>query len=146
MSLQNVDWSMYFVISLLSDVLCNSIQTHAVMYCQITKLWEGNVFTPVCYSVHRGLCPGRVSVQGVSVQGDSVQGISVQGIFIWEVSVPGSLSRGVCPGGLCPGDLCQGDPPYRMVKSERYTSHWNAFLFELVSRDMLFCIVRCILN
>ena len=27
------------------------------------KLWEGNVFTPVCDSVYRG-----VSVQGVSVQ------------------------------------------------------------------------------
>ena len=31
------------------------------------KLWEGNVFTPVCHSVHGeggGLCPAEVSVQG----------------------------------------------------------------------------------
>ena len=90
------------------------------------KLWEGNVFTPVCDSVH-----SWVSVQG---------GLCPGGIFVW-----GSLSKDVCPGGLCPGDLCQGDPPYHMVKSGWYTSYWNAFLFELVSRDMLFCTVRCIL-
>ena len=42
-----------------------------------TKLREGNVFTPVCDSVHRG---------GVSVQGGSLSG--------------GSLSRGSLSGGL----------------------------------------------
>ena len=99
-----------------------------------TKLRQGNVFTPVCDSVHRGvsvpacttdhmtrgLCPG-VSVQGslsrmgslsspgwVSVQskvGSLSRGVSVQGF-----SVQGCL----CPGGLCPGGtlsrvcLCQG--------------------------------------
>ena len=31
---------------------------------------QGNIFTPVCDSVHRGgLCPGVVSVQRVSLQG-----------------------------------------------------------------------------
>ena len=34
-----------------------------------TKLRQGNVFTPVCETVHRGV---SVSVQGVSVWGVSV--------------------------------------------------------------------------
>ena len=63
------------------------------------KLWEGNVFTPVCDSVH-----SRVSVQGVSVQGDSVQGVSIQ-----EDSVQGeSLSGGLCPRVSVQGDSVQG--------------------------------------
>ena len=52
----------------------------------MTKLWKGDVFTPLCHSVHKGkggLCPGEM----VSVQRE------------------GSLSRG---RGLCPGGLCQG--------------------------------------
>ena len=42
-----------------------------------TKLRQGNVFTPVCDSVHRGVSLSRgvsVSVQGFSIQGVSVQG------------------------------------------------------------------------
>ena len=39
-----------------------------------TKLREGNVFTPVCHSVHR-----RVSVQGISVQGGLCPGGSLSG-------------------------------------------------------------------
>ena len=73
-----------------------------------TKLRQGNVFTPVCDSVHRegglclgGLCPGPgwISVWGgaLSRQG-SVGGVSVQ--------------EGLCPEGVSvQGGLCQGDPP-----------------------------------
>ena len=91
-----------------------------------SKLRQGNVFTPVCHSVHRGslsrgslpteslsggdLCIGGlgVYVQGVSVQGFSVQGVSFRGISVgW-----GSLSGGVCVWGVSvQGGLCQGDPP-----------------------------------
>ena len=40
-------------------------KTETLNYLLQTKLWEGNVFTPVCDYVHRdGLCPGEVSVQG----------------------------------------------------------------------------------
>ena len=47
-----------------------------------TKLWKGNVFTPVCDSVHRGsLCPGGLC----------------PGVPVW--------------GSLCLGGLCQGDRP-----------------------------------
>ena len=106
-----------------------------------TKLWEGNVFTPVCDSVHGGvslsrvsLCPGWVSVQGALYPwglcpgGSLSRGVSVQGVSVQGVSVQG----GLCPGGLCPGGslswgICQGDP--RTVKSRQYASYWNAFLF-----------------
>ena len=89
---------------------------------------QGNVFTSVCHSVHRGvsvpacttghiigglcpggslsgegLCLGRVSVQrGVSVQG-SLSGGLCPGVSVW-----GSLSRGSLSGGLSPGGLCLG--------------------------------------
>ena len=76
-----------------------------------TKLREGNVFTPVCDSVHRGslfrgfsvqggLCPGVSLSRGVSVQWVSVQGW--QGVSVWGGGV---LSR---------RDLCHGDPPGMM--------------------------------
>ena len=82
------------------------------------KLQEGNVFTPVCHSVDRG-----VSVQ--RRRGVYVQGVSVQGVL--------------CPGGLCPtgvsvrGDLYQGGSFVRetphTVMCGRYASYWNAFLY-----------------
>ena len=67
-------------------------------------------------SVHGGLClgalfGGRSPSRGVSVWGISVQEVSVQG-----VSVQGALEGA---SNLCP----------RIVKSARYPSYWNAFLF-----------------
>ena len=71
-------------------------------------------------------------------------------MFLWGVSVSGAMSRfapGSCGktlctfwrgslsrGSLCPGASLSGDPrtwtlPYRRVKSGRYASYWNAFLF-----------------
>ena len=74
-----------------------------------TKLWQGNVFTPVCHSVHGGcLCPSmhhRSHDRGVSVKGGLCPGGSLS---------RGSLSgRSLCPGSLCPGvslseGLCLG--------------------------------------
>ena len=58
------------------------------------KLRQGNVFTPVCHSVHRG-----VSVPACTT-GHMTRGVSVQGISVWE-----SLSRWV----ETPGQK----PPYR---------------------------------
>ena len=92
--LSSQDWLHYMKVNSISSNKCD--QRHQVMQFfnllpPATKLRQGNIFTPVCHSVHRGgLCSsmhhmshdqGRVSVQGVSVQG------------------------GLCPGGLCPGDL-----------------------------------------
>ena len=101
-----------------------------------TKLWQGNVFTPVCDSVHGeggslsrggvlcpegglcpgGLCPGgvcpEVSMSRVSLCGG---GVSVQGevLGLGGVSVQGvSLSRvSLSRGSVSRGGLCQGDPP-----------------------------------
>ena len=87
------------------------------------KLWQGNVFTLVCDSVHRGgLCPSihhRSHDQGgLCPEGSLSRGISVQGDF---------CLGGLCPGGLCRGGLCLGDlcpegslsmtetPPYERV-------------------------------
>ena len=83
------------------------------------KLWQGNVFTPVCHFVHGGgSLSGGPSLSRV---------ISVQVVSVWEVSVQGGVfvQDGLCPwgvyvqGGLCPwgvyvqgvyvwGDLCPG--------------------------------------
>ena len=98
---------------------------------------EGNVFTPVCDSVHgrgasvqrgvsvkrgslpRDLCPGGPLFRslcpaglcpGGSLSGGSLsRGVSVQGISVWGVSVQG----GLCSGALVrwvsvQGDLCPG--------------------------------------
>ena len=41
-----------------------------------------------------------------------------------------STGGGLCPGGLCPGGSLSGrPPPFRTVKSWRYASYCNAFLF-----------------
>ena len=73
-----------------------------LFYRPQTKLREGNVFTLVCDSVHRG-------------------GVSVYGRFL--------SGEGVCPGGgcLCPagvslssrGVSVQGDPPYSKERAVR---------------------------
>ena len=55
------------------------------------KLWQGNVFTPVCQSFYSW----GVSVQGVSVLGFSVQGVSVQEVYVWGVSLQGGLCHGM---------------------------------------------------
>ena len=87
---------------------CNCIVAHSLL--PATKLWEGNIFTPVCHSVHRrgGLCLGRRgSLPRAGGLCPGWRGVSVQG--------GGSLSRGssveggICQGGvLYPGGLCQG--------------------------------------
>ena len=73
-----------------------------------TELQEGNVFTPVCHSVHRG---GTSLSRWVSVQGFGL--IRVQG--------------GQSPGGSLSGR------PLGTVTCGRYASYWNAFLLHLVS-------------
>ena len=91
------------------------------------SLGQGNVFTPVCHSVHQGvsvpacttghmtggsLSRGSLS-RGVSVQGVSVLGVSVWGVSVWGTSVQGDVQGGFCPGGLCPGGSLLGRPPIR---------------------------------
>ena len=102
-----------------------SVWCHCMMSCCL----EPCSFQGV--SVQGSLCPGE-SLSRVLCPGFSVQGISVRGLC------PGGLCLGVCPWGSLSLDRCQGDPPDRdspdrdppcTVKSGRYTSYWNAFLF-----------------
>ena len=60
-----------------------------------TKFGQGNIFAPVCHSVHRGV-PGP---KGVSATG---------GVCSWGGLVPGG--GGLLPGGSGPG-VPGGDPP-----------------------------------
>ena len=82
---------------------------HRKLLPPATKLQQGNVFTSVCDSVHRG-----VSIQEGSLsEGVSVQGVSVQG---------GPCPRGVSVqrGGVCPsGGSLSGRSPYGYVRAVR---------------------------
>ena len=96
-------------------------------YRSQTRLREGNVFTPVCDSVHweGGLCIEGISVQVVSVWGSRSKGslclgVSVQGQSLSRRSrSKGSLCLGVSVQGVSvqggfsvPGGLFKGDPWY----------------------------------
>ena len=77
------------------------------------SLGQGNVFIPVCHSVHRGKVSVPVCITGHMTGGPLSRGISVQ--------------RGVSvQGGLCPGGVSQRDT--LTVTHGRYASYWNAFL------------------
>ena len=74
-------------------------------------------------SFQRGLCPGLSLPRGSLPRGVSAQGVSVQG---------GYLLGNLCPGGLCLGVSVQGGSMLRTpVTSGRYTSYWNAYLFDI---------------
>ena len=69
------------------------------------KWRQGNVFMPVCDSVHRGGLVSQHATTGRLTRGVSVQGCLNLGGLCMRVSVSGSL----CPGGsLCKGSLVQG--------------------------------------
>ena len=99
------------------------------------SLGQGNIFTSVCHSVHRGggWLPSRSHDQEVSIQGVSLQG--------------GSASRGV---GRLPqlglrvgGGRGWADNPqntWDTVNKGPYASYWNAFLF---SRTYIPFLFRC---
>ena len=67
-----------------------------------TKLWEGNVFTPVCQSFcsRGGWGEGEVSVPTCTTGHITRRGSLSRGGFCLGVSVQGSLSRGVSVWGI----------------------------------------------
>ena len=97
------------------------------VYRPQTKLGQGNVFTPVCHSVHRGVYNRGVCIRGVSTSG---------GVCIGDVCMGGGMD--LHPGRVCiqEGSAPRGwaDPPigYYGIQSTngRYASYWNAFLFQ----------------
>ena len=101
------------------------------------RVGQGNIFRSVCHSIHMGgLCmmsfpvwlPGPMFLLG---------GLW-SNVPSWGVSVEEDL----CPRGLCTRGISvkvvsvwEGLPD--MVKSGRYASYWNAFLFNLISETLL---------
>ena len=90
------------------------------------RLGQGNVFTPVCHSVHRGGVGFPACITGHMTRGFCIGGgreVCIQGVCL-------HLGRGVCigePGGGC---IQWGWADCRLWSaSRRYTSYWNAFLF-----------------
>ena len=64
----------------------------------VTKLRQGNVFTPVCDSVHRGVsvlaCTTGHMTRGSLFRGSLSWGVSVQGgVSVWGVSAQGVYVR-----------------------------------------------------
>ena len=84
------------------------------------KLWEDNVFTPVCDSVHRGRC--------VYASMHWAGGVSHHAMG-W-----GCLPRGVCPGGCLPGGVylgwgvCPGDVSPGGIYPRGYSPRWGCTL------------------
>ena len=77
----------------------------------VTKLRQGNVFTPVCHSVHGGVSAQHAAHDQGGLLGGSLSGGSPSR----RVSPGGSLSRRAClsgrgvsvwEGGVCPGGGC----------------------------------------
>ena len=98
-----------------------------------TKLREGNVFTGVCDSVHRGGAGGAWS-QGAAPGGECLVLVGVCSgrriAWSWGCLVRGGAwSRGMCLvlGGVCSRVVPGGDPPESYCCG-RYASYWNAFL------------------
>ena len=125
-----------FITSFFSPLYFFNLQNeHNLLLPTATQLRKGNVFTPVCDSVHGrgGLCSSmhhRSHDQGGLCPrgGGLCTGESLLGG--WE-----SLSRGWVSvhGGLCSGGSLSKGVSVRetplMVTSRWYASYWNAFLF-----------------
>ena len=92
------------------------------IYRPPTKLWEGNVFTPVCHSVQWEV----VSPLG----GDSLDGEPLLDIvYPWTEIVPGQRP----PWTETPPGLTSSGGH----RSGRYASYWNAYLFAKFSENLM---------
>ena len=130
------------------------MEEHHIITARKRSLEQGNAFTCVCYSVHgEGVsvwchflsdCLVPCSFKGVSVSGSM---FLPRGVCLWShvhskgVSVSGPMfPRGVSLTSLHipPG---QRPSPLGSVKSGRYASYWNAFLFHINLRSLLPLIV-----
>ena len=98
--------------SIISFVHNNFDLRQEIFTARKRSLGQDNVFRSVYLSTGRGGYLDDVTSRG---------GVFVQG----GVSVQGSL----CLGGLCPGESLSWSKIPRTVKSGRYVSYWNAFLF-----------------
>ena len=120
----------------MQDLLSNRSVNRTFYYRPQKKLREGNFFTGVCDSVHRGGC---LLLGGACSRGVWSRGVPAPGGLVWGVwsgggaCSGGSGLGGACSGGSGPGGVPGGDPPDSYCCG-RYASYWNAFLF---SRSIL---------
>ena len=120
--------------------VCEQESTFSYFYRPQTKLRQGNIFTPVCHSVHGGggggsypnmHCSGGVPAprgvcsRGVCSRRGAWSGVSARGGggSAWGVYSQWGLLQGVCSGGGCLVEI-----PQDGHCCGRYTSYWNAFL------------------
>ena len=129
----------------LSATTLRTVKIRRVLLPPATKLGQGNIFTPVCHSVHRG------GVRGCS---GGVHGCSRGGMHGCSRGGMRGCSREGCmvaPGGACVvalggcAWLLQGGCAWLLQggvhgirrhteirsMSGRYTSYWNAFLLQI---------------
>ena len=103
------------------------------------SLGQGNIFTPVCHSVHRGGVRGCGEPAWLWV---GVHGCGGSCVVVGACMVAGGMCGwGACmvvgghawSGGMhgCRGEACIGYDKIRSM-SGRYASYWNAFLFNHV--------------
>ena len=96
------------------------------------SLGQGNIFTPVYHSVHRGGIP--TCIAGGILACLAAGGCLLPGGLLWGVPAPGEgvYSGGSAPGGYALGGICSRGgwwrPPPDGYCCGRYASHWNAFL------------------
>ena len=88
-----------------------------------TKFGAGNIFTPVCHSVHGG--EGHVWLPGGGMHGCRGACMVVGG-YAWLL------------GGCVVGRACIGYDEIRSM-SGRYASYWNAF-FSLLEAKQVICL------
>ena len=119
---------------LMNDLTLNEVPTIIVQYyCRPqTKLWKGNVFTPVCDSVHRGVCTPPTDQADTQNQADTP----------WTRQAPPLDQADTPRPGRNLSD--QVDTPKDGHCSGQYASYWNAFLFvkQMYSLFILPILVR----
>ena len=120
------------------QLVSNTNSTTGLLLPSANEVCEGYVFTPVCHSVHRGVCLGRglgglpeggVQAQALGVSRPRPRGCPGQD--------PGGAGPGLGQGGPGPGPrgcvsqhaLWQTPPPADDYCCGWYASYWNAFLF-----------------
>ena len=103
---------------------------------------QGNIFTPVCHSVHRGgLCSrGGVSAPGGSAPGDGGSGPGgwmLRGVWSRGGLVPGGSGPGGVwsQGGLVPGG-CHGPP--EQTRPQFFFLIFNFFFFNFFKNFFFF--------
>ena len=99
------------------------------------SLEQGNIFTPVCHSVHRGYLPPA--------------GLHLGGLPTGRLPTRVYASRGVCLQGVgqtAPWVCLRGGGelgrPSSELEKRAYASHWNAFLFLKLNSFVLLQILK----